>query len=396
MDFSLGDEELALKDSIIEFAQKELNKNIIERDKKCEFFREGWEKCAEFGIHGLPIPHEYGGTGSDIITTILAMEGLGYGCKDNGLIFSINAHMWSCEMPILTFGNEDQKKKYLPKLCSGEYIGIHAMTEPNSGSDAFSLQTTARKVRDKYILNGTKMFITDAPIADLVLVFAKLEQSKGMRAISAFLVEKGTPGFSVSKELDKMGLRTSPMGEVVFDNCEVPEENLLGKEGAGGFIFNSSMEWERSFILASCVGTMERQLETCIKYAMERHQFGRPIGRFQSISNKIAEMKVRIETSKLLIYKIGWLKKIGKRAIMESAIAKLYVSECFIKSSLDAIQIHGGYGYMTEFEVERDLRDSVASTIYSGTSEIQKLIIAEWLGLYKPYFSHPLEDESDN
>ena len=381
MDFSWSNEQIAFKEAVIRFAQKELNNDLVELDKKGEFPWDSWRKCAEFGIHGLPIPGEYGGSNADILTTMLAMEGLGYGCKDNGLIFAINAQMWSIQLPILTFGTEEQKRNYLPKLCSGSYIGAHGMTEPGSGSDAYSLETRAERGRGYYILNGTKMFVTNAPVADLALVFANVDRAKGIGGITAFLVEKGFPGLSVSREIEKMGLRTSVMGEVFLDNCEVPVENRLGAEGAGVAIFNSSMEWERSCILASHLGAMERQLETCIKYAKERRQFGQQIGKFQSVANKIVDMKVRLETARLILYKVAWLKKIGQKPTMEAAIAKLYLSECFVQSSLDAIQIHGGYGYMTEFEVERDLRDSIGGRIYSGTSEIQKVIIARWLGL---------------
>ncbi|MFX0195080.1 MAG: acyl-CoA dehydrogenase family protein [Candidatus Hodarchaeota archaeon] len=380
MEFSWSEEQLAFKDAIIKFAERDLNHDLIERDRKGEFSWDGWRKCAEMGILGMPIPEEYGGLNADILTTILAMEGLGYGCKDNGLVFAINSHMWSCEIPILHFGSESQKEKYFPKLCNGELIGGHGMTEPVSGSDAFSLQTKAIKKGDKYLLNGSKIFITNAPIADLMIVFARTGESKGFAGISAFIVEKETPGFTVSRDIEKMGLRTSPMGELAFQDCEVSAENLLGREGAGAAIFNSEMEWERSCLFACHLGVMERQLEDCIKYARERHQFGQPIGKFQSVSNKIADMKVRIELSRLMLYKIGWLKQNRKQALLEGAIAKLFIGEGFVKSCLDAVQIFGGYGYSTEFEIERDLRDSVAATIYSGTSEIQRNIIARLLG----------------
>lgn len=379
MDFSWSEEQLALKNNIMRFSREELNHDIINRDKKMEFSWSGWEKCAALGILGLPVPEEYGGSGLDILTIILAMETLGYGCKDSGLVFAINTQLWSCEEPILKFGNEDQKKKYLPELCAGKLVGGHAMTEPDSGSDAFSLKTRAVKQGDTYIINGSKTFITNAPISDLLIVFALTDKEKAWRGISAFIVEKGTPGFTVSRELDKLGLRTSPVGELTFDDCEVPATNLLGKEGMGMAIFNSEMEWERSCLFACHLGAMERQLEACVRYAKERQQFGQPIGKFQSISNKIADMKARIELARMLLYKIGWLKSRGERSYLEAAIAKLFISESFVHSSLDAIQIHGGYGYMTDFEIERDLRDSIASTIYSGTSEIQRNTISQWL-----------------
>jgi alkylation response protein AidB-like acyl-CoA dehydrogenase len=255
------------------------------------------------------------------------------------------------------------------------------MTEPNSGSDAYSIVTKAVKNGNKYILNGIKTFISNAPIADILLVFAVTDKSKGFAGISAFIVEKNFPGFSVGKPLDKMGLKTSPTGEVILEDCEVPIENRLGKEGSGTAIFNAEMEWERSCLFACHLGAMERQLEACIKYARDRRQFGKPIGKFQSISHKIADMMARIELSRLILYKVAWMKTQGKKAPIESAIAKLYISESYVNSSLDAIQLHGGYGYMTEFGIERDLRDSIAGKIYSGTSEIQRNIIANWLGL---------------
>ena len=381
MDFSWTEEQLKYKMAVIKFAQKELNKGLIEHDRQGELPRENWRKCAQFGILGLAVPEEYGGSRTDILTTMLVMEGLGYGCRDNGLIFAMNAQMWSVQHPILTFGTEAQKQKYLPGMCSGELIGAHGMSEPDSGSDAYSLHTKADRINEGYLLNGTKMFVTNAPVADVALIFATVNPAKGMGGVTAFLVDKGTPGFRVSRNIDKMGLRTSPMGELILEDCCVPVESRLGSEGAGSAIFNSSMEWERSCILGSHVGAMEHQLEECVRYARNRRQFGQKIGKFQSVANRIADMKVRLETARLLLYKVAWLKQMGKPAIMEAALAKLYLSECFVQSSLDAVRTYGGYGYMTELEVERDLRDAFGGTLYSGTSDIQRMIIARWLGL---------------
>jgi alkylation response protein AidB-like acyl-CoA dehydrogenase len=381
MDFSWTDEQLAYRQAVIDFAKKNLNHEITEDDRDGRLPRDKWKKCAEFGIQGLPFPEAYGGAEADILTTMLTMEGLGYGCRDNGLIFAINAQMWSVQMPIQSFGTEAQKKRYLEGMCRGEIIGAHGMSEPDSGSDAYSLRTRAQKRDGGYLLNGTKMFVTNAPVADMAVVFATVDPSKGMWGITAFIVEKGTPGFTVSQHIDKMGLRTSPMGELIFQDCFLPEENRLGPEGAGARIFNNSMEWERSCILASHLGAMERQLENSIQYAREREQYGQPIGKFQAVANRIVDMKIRLETARLLLYKVAWLKKMGKPALLEAAMAKLYLSECFVQSGLDAIRTLGGYGYMTEFEVERDLRDSIAGTIYSGTSDIQRNIIARLLGL---------------
>ena len=381
MDFSWTEEQLAYKRAVISFAQKELNKEVIQRDREEIFSRENWEKCAEFGIQGLPFPEAFGGADADILTTMLTMEGLGYGCHDNGLIFALNAQMWSVQMPILTFGTETQKQKYLPGLISGKLIGAHGMTEPGSGSDAFSMRTRAEPHKGGYLLNGTKMFVTSAPIADLAVVFATVDPAKGMWGVTGFIVETGTPGFSLSRNIEKMGLRTSPMGELVFQDCYIPEENRLGSLGAGARIFNHSMGWERSSILGSHIGVMERQLELAIQYANERSQFSQPIGKFQAVANRIVDMKMRLETARLLLYKVAWSQKSGKPAVMEAALAKLYLSECFVQNSMDAVRTRGGYGYMTEAEVERDLRDAIGGTIYSGTSDIQRNIIAHLLGL---------------
>ena len=381
MDFSWTEEQLSYKKAVIEFAQKELNEGLIERDRAGKLSRENWEKCAQFGILGLPFSEEYGGSDADILTTMLVMEGLGYGCRDNGLIFALNAQMWSVQMPIFSFGSEEQKEKFLPGLCRGEIIGAHGMSEPDSGSDAYSLRMRAESRDGGYVLNGTKTFVTNAPVSDIAVVFATVNPERGMWGITAFVVEKGTQGFGVSKNMEKMGLRTSPMGELVFQDCYVPEECRLGKEGIGARIFNHSMVWERSCILACNIGAMERQLENSIRYARERFQFDQPIGKFQSVANRIVDMKVRLETARLLLYKVAYLTKIGKPAAMEAAMAKLHLSECFVQSGLDAIRVHGGYGYMTEFEVERDLRDAIGGVLYSGTSDIQRNIIAHLMGL---------------
>lgn len=366
---------------MIRFAQGVLNHDVVARDAQSQFGAAEWKKCAEFGIQGLPVPPDYGGEGADPLTIMLAMEALGYGCKDNGLIFSLNAQMWACEVPLVLFGTEEQKRKYLPGLCAGSLVAGHGMSEPGSGSDAFALTTTAAMRGDTWVLNGSKTFVTNAPVADLFVLFATTDRSKGFAGLCAFLVERDTPGLSVGKPLSKMGLRTSPMGELFLDDCAVPAENVLGRPGAGMSVFNSSMEWERSCILASSVGAMQRQLERCIEYARTRKQFGQPIGGFQAISHKIVDMKVRLETARCFLYRLGWLMSEGKAKPLDSALVKLYLSECFVSGSLDALQVHGGYGYMAEYELEREVRDAVGSRIYSGTSEIQRNLAAAHLGL---------------
>jgi alkylation response protein AidB-like acyl-CoA dehydrogenase len=381
LDFAWNEDQQAFRKEVIRFAKEELSSDMIALDERSEFDRESWNKCGKFGIQGLPIPVEYGGGGADILTTVCALEALGYGCRDNGLLFSIGAHMWASEIPILQFGTEEQKKHYLPKLVSGEWIGIHAMTEPMSGSDAYSLRTRADRKGDCYVLNGSKTFITNAVYADVIIVFANVDPSKGPAGVTAFFVDKGTPGFEVSRKLHKMGLRTSPMAELSFQDCEIPASNMLGKEGAGQAIFTASMEWERTCILAPHLGGMQRTLETCVKYARQRTQFGKPIAEFPAIADKIADMDTRLETARLILYKAASMKSLGRHPMRESSMAKLYVSEACVQNCLDAIQIHGGYGYMTEYQIERELRDAIASKIYSGTSEIHKRIIAGLQGL---------------
>lgn len=381
MDFSLNEDQVAFKNAAIEFAGRELNEGAKQRERDREFNQEGWDKCAQFGIQGLTLPQRYGGSDMDVLTSIAAMEGMGYACSDSGLLFSLNSHIWTCEMPILKFGTDDQKDKYLPGLANGSLKGGHAMTEPNFGSDAFGIKCKAVKKGNTYVLNGTKTFITNAPLADILLVFAVTDTSNKFAGLSVFLVEKSFPGFAIGTCEELMGLRTCPIGEVLLQECEVPEENRLGNEGAGAAIFNSEMEYERSCLFATHVGAMEKILEECIDYAKNREQFGKPIGNNQSISHKIADMKVRVELSRLILYKAAWMKAQGKRAPIESAMAKLYISESYLQNCLDAIQIHGGYGYSTELDFERHLRDSVAGRIYSGTSEIQKNIIAQFLGI---------------
>jgi len=383
VDFGLNPEQSELSQAVLDFARRELNHDLEGRDAAGCFPRDCWKKCAEFGLLGLPIPSEYGGQGQDLLTTTVAMESLGHGCRDNGLVFSLNAQMWAVEMPILHYGTEEQKRAWLPKLVSGEAIGAHAITEPGAGSDVFSLTSRATRTPKGYRIDGAKTFSTNAPIADLALAFAYLDRGEDgkAKALTAFLVPRNTPGVTFSKPIEKMGLRTSPMGEVVFDNCVLPESARLGPEGAGMAIFNSAMEWERACIFAGHLGAMERLLEDSIKYARERRQFGQPIAKFESVADKVADMKVAIEAGRFLLYRVGWLKQQGKNAVMEAALAKLFVSETHVKAALDALQLFGGYGYMKEYPIEREVRDALSGTLYSGTSEMQRKIIARCLGL---------------
>jgi alkylation response protein AidB-like acyl-CoA dehydrogenase len=381
MDLELSEQQQQLQNAAIEFARSELNDDVIRRDREEAFSFEGWKKCARFGALGLPVPSEYGGMGLGITEVIAVMEGLGYGTGDQGLLFSINAHLWTNSLPILVYGTEEQRRKYLPGLCSGELTGANGASEPDAGSDVFSMRTRAERQGDCYVLNGTKTFVSNAPVANLFVVYATLDPRLGPMGITAFLVERDTPGLTVTRGLEKMGLRTSPMAEIALDNCTIPAANRLGREGRGVAVFESSMEWERGCILANYLGLMRRQLESCTEYARTRKQFGKPIGKFQSVANRVVNMKVRLDTSRPLVYRIGWLKERNKPAMLESAVAKLYVSEALVNSCLDALQIYGGYGYMVEQGIERELRDALASTLYSGTSEIQRNLIAKCLGI---------------
>lgn len=383
MNFSFSNKQINFKNEVIEFAKNNLNINVVVNDYKSVFSKKNWKKCADFGIQSLASYSNDSGKEEqlDLLTATLAMEGLGYGCKDNGLPFALNAQMWTVQLPIANFGTQDQKEKFLSPLINGNAIACHALTEPEAGSDVFSMKTTAVKTEGGYVLNGKKQYITLGPEADIALVFAVTNPKVGKWGLSAFIVEKGTEGFTQSISKQKMGMRTVPFGDLIFEQCFISDENRLGKEGAGWSITNHSLELDRCFVFASQLGAMERQLEESIEYVKKRQQFGKPIGAFQSVSNRIAEMKLRLETSRLLLYKVAWLKNEGESALLESSLLKLHLSESFVASSLDAIRNHGGYGYVSENGIERDLRDAIGGIIYAGTSDIQKNIISKILGL---------------
>ena len=381
MDPYIDAQQQELQRAAIEFAREALSGSRVHADRTEHFDREGWRACAAFGVLGMPIPKDYGGLELGLTSLLAVMEGLGYASRDQGLLFSLNAHLWTNSIPILIYGTDEQRRRYLPALADGTLIGANAASEPDAGSDIFAMRTRATRDGDHYVLNGTKTFVTNGPVADLVVAYASVDPRLGATGVTGFIVERDTPGMTVSRCLDKMGLRTSPMAELVFEDCRIPLSNRLGREGRGVQVFECSMEWERGCILATCLGVMRRQLESCVAHARTRKQFGKPIGKFQSVANKIVDMKVRLDTCRPLVYRIGQLKDRNAPSMQEAAIAKLYVSDCFVKSSLDAIQVFGGYGYMTEQEIERDLRDAVGSTIYSGTNEIQRNIVASSLGL---------------
>lgn len=380
MDFSWTEEQNKLRNSVIEFAKGNLNDNIPEKERNNIFPLEDWKKCADFGVLGWPFSKKYGGGGHDIITSVYLLEGLGYGCSDNGLPFSLNSQLWSTQVAINAFGTEEQKKNYLSRLISGA-VGAFGITEENSGSDTYALEMTAEKVKGGYILNGEKHYITLAPACEIAVVFANTNPKLGRWGISTFIAEKGMEGFSVSEVRDKVGLRTTPMGNLYFKDCFIPEENRLGKEGSGLSLFSSAMESERGYIFASQIGRMEKQLEQAIEYANNRKSFGKSIGSFQSVSNRIANMRLRLETSKMHLYKVAYLDSEHLPLIKEAAMAKLYISEAFVESSIDFIRIFGAKGVVTEYEVERDMRDGLGGLIYSGTSDIQRNIISKLDGI---------------
>ncbi len=381
MNFGLSSEQADLRSRVIDFAQSELSPISEADDLNGSFARDNWQKCADFGLLGGRIPKEFGGQGWDVITHVVALEALGYACRDNGLTLGVNSLVWTILEPIMAFGNEDQKREFVPKLISGEWIAGDCITEVEAGSDALSMQTSAVKHGDHYALNGEKRYIGFAPIADIFLVMAKTNPDIGSWGISAFLIKSDSDGIERSERNGKMGLRTLPAGSVTLKDCRVSENSRLGGEGIGLSMFNSTMEWERSFILCSHIGAMERQLEVCVEYARERKQYGKNIGSFQSVSNRIADMKLRMETCRLMLYKCAWLKEQGESAALDSALANLLASESILASSMDAVRTFGGKGYMSEFGVERDLRDAVGGIIYAGTSDIQRNLIARMLGL---------------
>jgi alkylation response protein AidB-like acyl-CoA dehydrogenase len=382
MDFTLSAEDEALHDRIVQFAKQELSLGAMGRDKAHEFPRDLWDKCGAMGLTGLPVSEPYGGAGLSPLSCAVALEALGYGCADGGLAFSICAHLLACVVPIWRHGDEAMKQRYLPDLCAGKLIAVNAMTEAQTGSDPFSMATRAHRDNSGYRVSGSKMFCSNGPVADLAVVYAVTDKSKGYHGgITAFVIPSDAPGFHVGQVFEKMGLRTSPISELVLDNVFVPEQNVIGRVGGGGPIFAESMDWERALLGACHLGSMQRLLEGAIRYVRTRKQFGQLISKNQAVSHKVADMKVRLEAARWLIYRAAASLDVSREAGLYAAIAKLHTSEAFVESARDSIQLMGGYGYMVESEVERVMRDALGSTIYSGTSEMQRNIIARWLGL---------------
>ena len=381
MDFAFTQEQMMMRKTLIDFARQELNPGTAERDRLGEFPRDLWDKCAEMRLLAMPFPEQYGGDGFDFITTVAVYHALGYASRDSGLVHALTTQIIT-GLQISLFGSEEQKARYLPEVASGKSIYAQAMTEPGSGSDALALRTTAKKVDGGYILDGTKTMISNGPVADRVLVFAVTDpEKKAFGGVTCLIVSRGDAGFSTGKPMEKMGLRTLTNGELVFSECHVPLSAVIGREGQGAMLFGETMEWERTLIPACLLGELERITEDCVKYAKERQAFGQSIGDFQAISHKLARMKMNAELGALALYSAAALKNRRKRAALETSTAKLFISESLKQAALEAIQIHGGYGYMSEYAAERELRDSIASTIYSGTSEMQLNIIARLAGL---------------
>ena len=383
MDFALTPEQRSLALDVATFARTELSAHAQQNDRDAVFDRELWRRAAKFGVLGWPVPPEYNGAGHDPLTCVVAFEALGYGCVDNGLVFAINNHVWACVSYLLMHGNQAQRARWLPALTDGSVIGAHALTEFDAGSDVLALTTTAARDDAGYVLHGRKTFISNAPCADLFVLFARTggPGTAPQQALSAFIVPATTPGVSVSRVWDKAGLRGTPMGEVTLDGARVDHSALLGAEGGGYRMFLSTAEWERGFMFASPVGVLRRLLEQSVAYANERRQFGRRIGEFDAISHKIADMRLRLELGRLALYQFGWLRSRDRIALLESSMLKLYVSESLTASALDAVQLHGARGYLTDFGIERELRDAFGTTIYGGTSEIHRSMIARLSGV---------------
>jgi alkylation response protein AidB-like acyl-CoA dehydrogenase len=381
VDFSITAEQAAFRRSVFAWAREVVAPGAPDRDKAGRWDPEVWASLGRQELAGLPIPVEHGGAGGSIIDCCLANEAIGEGGHDGGLNLSLGAHWVIGTVPIWLHGTPAQQAKYLPRLCSGAWIGAWASTEPEAGSDAGSIRTTAVRDGDEWVINGTKMFITNGPIADLCTVLAVTDPAAGPgRGVSAFLVETANPGYAVGRELDKMGCRSSPTAEIVLTDCRVPADALLGPEGEALWrIAFECFDWERTVMIAGSVGGMSATLDASIAYAKERRQFGKPIASFQAIAHKLAEMKINLEVCRTAVYRAAFLKQSGEPHTVEASIAKTLVGDLSVQNALDAIQIHGGYGYMRDFSPERSLRDAKLTSIGGGTTEIQKMIISRAL-----------------
>lgn len=376
MDFSISEEQRALRESVLALARDVVAPGAADRDREGSFDRTVWQRLAEAGLIGLPIPEEYGGAGASIIDCCIVNEALAEGGHDAGLNLSLGAHWVIGSVPIWLHGTEDQRRQWLPGLCDGSVIGAWASTEPEAGSDAAGLRTTAVRRDGGWLLNGSKIFITNGPVAGLCTVLARTAE----KAASAFVVPTDNPGFAVGRELDKLGCRSSPTSEIFLSDCWVPDDHMLGPEGEALWrIAFECFDWERTVMMAASIGGMKATLDECIDYAKQRRQFGRPIASFQAIAHKLADMKINLEVCRTAVYRAAYLKQQGEPHMVEASIAKALVGRLSVESALEAVQIHGGYGYIRDYPAERALRDSKLASIGGGTTEIQKLIISREL-----------------
>lgn len=374
MNFTLTKEQELVRQMVRDFAVNEVKPIAAEIDVTERFPMENVKKMGELGMMGIPFPTEFGGAGGDVLSYILAVEELSKVCATTGVILS--AHTSLCASLINENGTPEQKEKYLRDLCTGNKIGAFGLTEPGAGTDAAGQQTTAVLDGDNYILNGSKIFITNGGVADTFIVFAMTDKSKGTKGISAFIVEKGFQGFSIGKKEDKLGIRASSTTELIFENCIVPKENLIGREGKGFGIAMKTLDGGRIGIAAQALGIAEGALEEAIKYMKERKQFGRPISAFQGLQWMVAEMSTKIEAARFLVYKAAWLKENKQPYSVDAARAKLYAAEVAMDVTTKAVQLFGGYGYTKEYPMERMMRDAKITEIYEGTSEVQKMVIS--------------------
>ncbi len=374
MIFDLNEDHIMMRKMVRDFAENECAAEAEERDEKEEFPREIWTKLAELGLAGITFPEEYGGVGADYICYAIAVEELSR--VDASVGVTVSAHSSLCANPINIFGTEEQKKKYLVPLATGEKLGALGLTEPMAGSDASSTRTTAVRDGSDYIINGSKIFITNAYEADTYIVTAQMDKSKGNKGIAAFIMEKGMPGFSFGKKEKKMGIRSSATYELVFDNVRVPAENLLGQEGQGFKIAMDTLDYGRIGIASQALGIAQGAFEQALKYSKERVQFGKALSEFQATQFKLADMATQIEAARLLVYQAAYLASQHKPVSKASAMAKLHASETAMWVTTQAVQIHGGYGYTREYPVERMMRDAKITEIYEGTSEVQRIVIA--------------------
>lgn len=377
MQFKLTEEHEMIRKMVRSFAQNEVAPTAAERDEEERFDREIFDKMAELGLTGIPWPEEYGGIGSDYLAYCIAIEELSRVCASTGV--TLSAHTSLAGWPIYKFGSEEQKQKYLRPMALGEKIGAYGLTEPSSGSDAGGMRTSAKLVGDEYIISGSKIFITNGGIADTYVVFALTDPESKQKGTSAFIIEKDFPGFSVGKKEKKLGIRSSPTTEIIFDECRVPKENLLGKEGEGFKIAMMTLDGGRNGIAAQAVGIAQGALDAAVDYAKERVQFGKPISAQQGIGFKLADMATGVEASRLLTYQAAWLESAGLPYGKESAMSKLFAGDTAMKVTTEAVQVFGGYGYTKDYPVERYMRDAKITQIYEGTQEIQKLVISRMI-----------------